>query len=258
MKACYSPEMTTDLTAEAHRLTDVCRSIFGDESRWITADGYPESLALSIIDSIYSTGSKYQAVINVVNEYRAYRKAQGGDADRDGTSELLQTFKEAGGSSEWAELVNNRKPAHTKKNGLLKAEVIRLAAEVLQHKDLGVATQDDLRAAYAKKESREKLKKAWLDLPSQGSGVTYNYLLILAGFQSVKPDRMVIRFVAEHSGLDAKKLTPMETAELIAQVAELYPTQPRRLDHVIWRHVSGREVFRQEEVTSIEATKKSE
>lgn len=245
--------MTTDFAGEAQRLTEVCRSIFKDESRWITADGYPDSLALSIIDSIYSTGSKYKAVINVVNEYRTHRKAQGGDSDRDGTSELLQTFKEAGGSAGWAELVNNRKPAHTKKDAPLKAEVIRMAAELLEGEGLQITTQDELRAAYASKERRKKLKKAWLDLPSQSSGVTYNYLLILAGFQSVKPDRMVIRFVAEHAGLDAKKLTPMETAELIMQVAELYPTQPRRLDHVIWRHVSGREVFRKEEVTSIMA-----
>jgi hypothetical protein len=240
--------MTTDLTAAAQRLTEVCRSIFGDESRWITADGYPDSLALSIIDSIYSTGSKYQAVINVVNEYRAHRKVEGGDADRDGTSELLQTFKAAIGSAGWAELVNNRKPAHTKKNAPLKAEVIRRAAELLQSKDLGITTQDELRAAYADKERREKLKKAWLDLPSQSSGVTYNYLLILAGFQSVKPDRMVTRFVAKHAGLDAKKLTPMETADLIQQVAELYPAQPRQLDHLIWRHVSGRDMFKADEL----------
>ncbi|MDQ0825359.1 hypothetical protein QFZ60_001532 [Arthrobacter sp. B2I5] len=257
-KPCYSPEMTTDLTAAALRLTEVCRSLFGDEARWITADGYPDSLALSIIDSIYSTGSKYQSVINVVNEYRAYRKAQGGDADRDGTSELLQTFKEAGGSAGWAELVNNRKPAHTKKNAPLKAEVIRRAAERLQAEDLGITTQDELRAAYADKEKRKKLKEAWLHLPSQRSGVTYNYLLILAGFQSVKPDRMVIQFVAEHAGLDGERLTPMETADLIQQVAELYPTQPRRLDHVIWRYVSGREIFREEEVTSIETASEHE
>lgn len=248
MKACYSPEMTTDLTAAAGRLTEICRSIFGDESRWITANGYPDSLALSIVDSIYSTGSKYQAVINVVNEYRAYRKAEGGDADRDGTSQLLQTFKAAGGSAEWAELVNNRKPAHTKKNAPLKAEVIRRAAEVLEHKDLGITTQDELRAAYLDKETRKKVKDAWLGLPSQRSGVTYNYLLILAGFQSVKPDRMVVRFAAKHAGLDAKKLTPMETADLIQRVAELYPTQPRRLDHVIWRHVSGRDTFKADEL----------
>ena len=60
---------------------------------------------------------------------------------------------------------------------------------------------------------------AWLRLPSQSSGVTYNYLLILAGFQSVKPDRMVIRFVEEHAGLSTA-ITPLQTAELIKKVAE--------------------------------------
>lgn len=240
--------MTTDFAAEAQRLTEVCRSLFGDESRWITADGYPDSLALSIIDSIYSTGSKYQAVINVVNAYRAHRTAKGGVADREGTSELIQSFEDAGSSAEWAEMVNNRKPAHTKKNAPLKAEVIHRAAKVL-HEELGIITQNELRMAYADEVTREKLKEAWLHLPSQKSGVTYNYLLILAGFQSVKPDRMVIRFVAKHAGLDAKKLTPMQAAELIQQVAELYPTQPRRLDHVIWRHVSGRDTFKADELS---------
>lgn len=84
--------MTTDFTAEAEKLTAVCRGIFKDESKWIAADGYPHSLALCIIDSIFSTGSHYNSVINVVNEYRAYRRAENGDADQDGTKELLATF----------------------------------------------------------------------------------------------------------------------------------------------------------------------
>jgi hypothetical protein len=198
---------------------------------------------------IYSTGSNYQAVINVVNEYRTYRRGQGGDADRDGTEELLATFEEAGGIAGWAELVNNRKPAHTKANAPLKAEVILRAAEVLQDK-LGYKTREDLHTAHEKDGNLEALKKAWLRLPSQRSGVTYSYLLILAGFQSVNPDRMVIRFLEEHVELGGRHLTLTEAADLIKKVAELYPTQPRRLDHVIWRHVSGREVFREEDVTS--------
>lgn len=240
--------MTPELAAAAERLADACRSIFGNESRWITADGYPDGLALSIIDSIYSTGSNYQAVINVVSEYRAYRKAQGGDADRDGTRELLQTFEELGGSAGWAERVKNRKPAHTKANAPLKAEVVRRAAEVLQHPHLGVTMQHELRAAYSDEELRKTLKGSWLGLPSQSSGITYNYLLILAGFQAVKPDRMVMRFVSEHAGLEAGALTPMETADLIRHVADLYPAQTRHLDHVIWRHVSGRETFKTDEL----------
>ncbi|TDK25841.1 hypothetical protein E2F48_11505 [Arthrobacter crusticola] len=239
--------MTSAFTAEAEKLTEVCRDIFGGEAGWITADGYPHSLALCVIDSIYSTGSNYQSVINVVNEYREYRRAHDGDANQDGTKELLATFQEAGDSAAWAEIVNNRKPAHTKANAPLKAEVIRQAAEMLQN-ELGYLTLKDLHRACAQDENLKALKDAWLDLPSQRSGVTHNYLLILAGFQSVKPDRMVTRFIEEHIDLGGRRLTPSQAAELIKRVAELYPTQAQRLDHVIWRHVSGREVFREEEV----------
>jgi hypothetical protein len=257
IKACYSATVTTDFTAEAEKLTEVCRGIFGDESKWIAADGYPRSLALCIIDSIFSTGSHYTSVINVVNEYRAYRRSKGGDADQDGTEELLATFAAVGNSAAvWAdEIVNNRKPAHTKKNAPLKAEVIRQAAEKLQ--ELGYRTRADLHRAYAEDEHLTELKGAWLDLPSQRSGVTYNYLFILAGFQSVKPDRMVIRFIKQHAVLRDGDLTTSEAAALIKQVAELYPTEPRRLDHVIWRHVSGRDVFLEEEVTAPAGTARS-
>lgn len=249
MKACYSPSMTTDFTAEAEKLTEVCRGIFRDETTWITADGYPRSLALCIIDSIFSTGSHYTSVINVVNRYRAYRRAEGGNADQDGTTELLKTFKDLDDDAAvWADdVVDNRKPAHTQKNAPLKAEVIRQAANKLHR--LGYRTRDDLHRAYAKDEDLTELKEAWLRLPSQRSGVTYNYLLILAGFQSIKPDRMVIRFIKQNAALEDQRLEPSEAADLIKKVAELYPTEPRRLDHVIWRYVSGREVFRAEELS---------
>jgi hypothetical protein len=199
-------------------------------------------LALAIIDSIFSTGSHYQSVVNVINRYREYRQAQGADADRDGTQELLATFQEAGGSAKWAELMDNRKPAHTGPDAPLKAAVIQRAATVLQ--ELGITTRDDVHAAYAQDHSFGELKKTWRRLPSQSSGVTFNYFLILCGFQSVKPDRMVIRFVEDHTELRGKDITPMQTAELIARVAEKYPTEPRMLDHVIWRHVSGRDILR--------------
>jgi hypothetical protein len=239
--------MTTDLTSKAERLTEACKTIFGDETKWITADGYPNSLALCVIDSIFSTGSHYQSVINVVAEYCKYRRNRGGDPYTDGIKELLATFEDVGGSTGWAKLVDNHKPAHTKPGALLKAEVIHRAAKAL--KSVNIWTVADLHKLHAEDEHLMAVKNVWLKLPSQRSGVTYNYFLILAGFQSVKPDRMVIRFVEAHAGLEAKQLTPMQTAELITRVAELYPTQPRRLDHVIWRHVSGRETFRADELS---------
>lgn len=152
--------MTTEFTAEAEKLTEVCRGIFGDETQWIAADGYPHSLALCIIDSIFSTGSHYNSVINVVNEYRAYRRARGGNADYDGTAELLTTFADVGESAAaWADkVVNNRKPAHTKKNAPLKAEAVRQAAEKL--KELGYTTREHLHRAYAEEKELKALKDA--------------------------------------------------------------------------------------------------
>lgn len=194
--------MTYAFSSEAATLTVECRSLSGDESRWITADGYPHSLALAIIDSIFSTGSHYQSVINVVKEYRSYRATQGGDADQDGTKELLAIFEEAGGSAEWADLVDNHKPANTQRNALLKAEVIKRAAQALQ--ELGITTRDDVQGTYAADNTLADLKKTWLCLPSQSSGVTFNYLLILCGLQSVKPDRMRLGGQRHHAHADRR------------------------------------------------------
>jgi hypothetical protein len=241
--------MKSEYSAEAIRLTEVCRTIFGDESKWIEANGYPDSLALGILDSIFSTGSSYQSVVNVVNAYRALRRAEGADPNRDGVTELLASFEKAGGSAGWAMAVENHKPAHTKPGALLQAKVVHQAALALKGLEGGpILTTADMHADYAIDNELTRVKEVWLALPGQSSGVTYDYLLILAGFQSVKPDRMVIRFIKKHAGLDGKRIAPKEAGALIREVAELYPTQPSKLDHVIWRHVSGREIFRKDDL----------
>ncbi len=256
-KPGYSPEMTTEHTLDATKLAESCRAIFGDESTWITANGYPGSLALCIIDSIFSTGSHYTSVVNVVNAYCEIRKAQGADPNRDGVEELLTSFEEVGGSAGWAKAVDNHKPAHTKPGALLKAEVIHRAALALKGLEGGgIFTTADMHAEFANDEELKRIKKVWLRLPSQSSGVTFNYLLILAGFQSVKPDRMVMRFIEEHAGLEGQRISTSEAISLIREAADLYPAQVRKLDHVIWRYVSGRDFFREEEVTSIRAPDK--
>lgn len=233
--------MTTEFAAEAEKLTEACRAVFGEPSTWITADGYPNSLALCIIDSLWSTGPSYGAVQNVVARYSAHRRLNGQDASRDGTCELLDVYTDVDGSAGFAELVKNHNRAHTKPGALLKAEVVHQAARVL-HK-MRIRAMKDLHAQYAADEQPTDLKKAWLWLPSQSSGITFNYLLILAGYPSVKPDRMITRFVEKHGGV-TRGLTPMETGDLIKQVANLYPVAANRLDHVIWRHTSGRKVSR--------------
>lgn len=78
-------------------LVTACERDLGNPDLWFEPDGYPRSLALCIIDSIYSTGARYTSVRNVVERYRAYRAEQGGNADTDGIDDLRTTFEDLGG-----------------------------------------------------------------------------------------------------------------------------------------------------------------
>lgn len=230
--------METDFDVTVSDLSKTCRELFGDESQWIEPEGYRNSIALCVIDSIYSTGSHYTSVINVIAKYCAYREAQGGDPFTDTAEDLLRTFEELGDSITWSHMVGNSKPAHTRTGAKLKAEVIQRAAQMLI--DSGNSTTEQLASTHSAPEDLSKLMKAWKGLPSQSSGVTFNYFLILAGYQSVKPDRMILKFIDEHTSLDTTTMETTKATELISRVAESYPTEPRKLDHIIWRFASGR------------------
>ena len=105
-------------------------------------------------------GSRYFRCPPTEVNPRAYRRAEGGDADYDGTAELLATFADVGDdAAAWADkVVNNRKPAHTKKNAPLKAEVVRQAAEKLE--ELGYTRREHLHRASAEDKELQALKNA--------------------------------------------------------------------------------------------------
>ncbi|BBE48931.1 hypothetical protein G9444_6303 [Rhodococcus erythropolis] len=218
-----------------------CDADLGDPDLWFRPDGYPQSLALCIIDSISSTGAHYNSVKNILRHYIDYRIAQGGDADTDNAGTLLGTFDELGGPQEWAAMTNNRKPTSTAKGAPLKAAAIHEAAGRLRQ--LGIDSTDDLRAADA--DELESAKKAWATVPGQRSGITWNYFLMLAGIPGVKADRMVIRYVANAIGTTPEDVSAAEAAMLVKTVAEKSGHNVTHLDHAIWRFESGRPVNQQ-------------
>lgn len=225
---------TDDL--EIQTLVSYCEANLGDPHLWKTPDGYPESLALCIIDSLYSTGSHYTSVLNVIRRYKERYPAGG----THGAEDLLRSITEAGGAQRWAEdVVQNRKPAHTHPGALLKAEIIEQAAQLML--DLGIRTVPDLRRVVEEKPQDNPVYYGWKKLPSQSSGVTYNYLLLLAGMQSIKPDRMVLRFLADALGEDTP-LSNDRACTLLELTAEHLGVEARALDHIVWRAASGREL----------------
>lgn len=220
-------------------LSTACTRDLGDPDLWIQPDGYRESLALCIIDSIYSTGAHYSQVVNIVRRYRAYRSARGGDADSDGMPQLLRTMNELGGVQTWSEQIGNRRPTSTHPGAPLKAEAIRQVAESLQSLDL--RTTADVRAAAAD-DGLAAAKQAWTSAPGQRSGLTWEYALMLAGVPGVKADRMVSRYVAR--AINQVEVTANEAADLVRAVAERHEWDVIRTDHAIWRFESGRPVNR--------------
>jgi hypothetical protein len=98
-------------------LTERCERFRGSKA----PDGYPDSLALCIVDSVQSTMVKYPTVEKVMRNYRAYRREQGGDPNTDSAVDLAATFEKLKGHEAWAERIGNGNRTSTPKGATLKA-----------------------------------------------------------------------------------------------------------------------------------------
>lgn len=105
------------------------RDKLGDPVTWKSPTGYPDSLALCIIDAIQSLGVRYVSVEHVLQRYRAARP---GAADTDGPAELRSTFDERGSVDRWVQDIGNRNRTSTQPGAPLKAVAIGEAALFLE------------------------------------------------------------------------------------------------------------------------------
>lgn len=219
--------------AQLQALVVACQRFRGAEA----PKGYRDSLGLCVIDSVQSTGVTYSSVVNVVDAYRAYRRAQGGDPNADGVSELLATFTELDGPDGWADKIGNRNRTSTR-GGVLKSEAIRDAATVLAAN--GIDTTEDFHAAAADEIRLEQIRKAWCAVKGQRSGITWHYMQMLAGIEGVKPDRMICRFVADALEQSRRSVTTGFALEILMAAAREMRMSPTDLDHAVWQWQRGR------------------
>jgi hypothetical protein len=223
---------------DVNQLVERVRTVLGDPGGWQDPGGYPDGLALCVINSIQSIGVRYGSVENVIRRYRDYRRRQGADPDKDGSPELLTTFAKIGGHLAWANEVGNLNRTSSRLTSPPKALVIEQAAQLLLDQD--IKTADDLRAIAAAEDSTERVKTLWRELPGQRSGISWRYLLMLARVDNVKPDRMIRGFLAEQLPNGGGKLSADEAADLVQQAASQLGVRASVLDHRIWRYQSGR------------------
>jgi hypothetical protein len=120
------------------------------------------------------------------------------------------------------------------RNGILKADAVVRFAKALH--EAGVEDFPDIRDAAR----AERASHAVHFMPGQGSGLSFDYLLMLAGDDSyVKPDRMLCRFVAEAAG--QAEISPHSARDAVVaacrDLASEFPNlTPRLLDHLIWSY----------------------
>ncbi|ABK75172.1 heme peroxidase [Mycolicibacterium smegmatis] len=232
MQRITEPDLETETETDAARLRAACERDLGDPARWFPPPGYPDSLALCIVDAIFSSGARHSMTEKVIGRYREHRRALGGDPDRDGAVELLGTFADVGGAQQWASQIGNRRPTSTAPDAPLRAAAVADAAEALVA--MGISTADDLRSA-AGAEQLEPVRTAWCGVPGQRSGVTWSNLLKLAGLPASAAGRLVVGYVTRELG----PASPERVGDLIREVADLAGWDAGRLDHAIWRHEAG-------------------
>ena len=210
-----------------------------EQFRGVTApDGYPDGLALCVIDSVQSTGVTYSSVENVVARYRAYRRDQGSDPNRDGVRELLATFDELDGPAGWAATIGNNNRTSTRGPGVLKSEAIRDAARVLD--TAGITDTRDFRKAAEDEAQLAQVAAGWRAVVGQRSGITWHYVQMLAGIPGVKPDRMICRFVADSLKVPRRSVTPPFALDILTATANQMGVSPTDLDHAVWQFQRSR------------------
>lgn len=215
--------------AQLQSLVTACEQFRDAEAPY----GYPDSLALCVIDSVQSTGVKYPSVEKVVARYRTYRRDHGGDPNSDGMPELLATFAETGGPDGWVEKIGNGHRTSTHAGAPLKAAAIRDIAEVLSGE--GITTAAALRDAAVDEVRFTALRTAWCGVTGQRSGITWRYAGMLAGVPGVKPDRMICRFVADSLGLRRASVGTEFAYGIVTAAAGELGVSATSLDHAIWQ-----------------------
>jgi hypothetical protein len=207
--------------------------ILGDPAEWKMPEGYKNSLALCVMDSIWSIGIKYQTVVRVLDRYLEQRGFGGiRDAQKcaDGPSDFLEWVKSLNAHERAADEVSlkleNRNKTSSAENAVLKSEAVIEACRMLQSMNVEVTFDLISRA--------DEVKPRWLyEIPGQRSGISWRYLLMLSGSPGVKPDRMVLRFL-ERIGVDTSTITAEDFVELIVQKINLPQINATAVDHRIW------------------------
>lgn len=198
-------------------------------------------LPLCVLDAVYSIGARYSTTCRTVHAYAelkslphvlepAEQVASRAFTEGEQPVSALRKRIDRDGPDEFARQVRNRQRTSSQ-GGILKAEAARRYASILA--EHSVERLGDVTKLLADPARVKLVEDDLAAVPGHGEhGIRASYLWMLAGGdQYVKPDRMVLGWLA-----DVLHRTPAvsEATELILAAADELGVTPWRLDHAIW------------------------
>ncbi|MET9183536.1 hypothetical protein ABZX88_35805 [Kitasatospora aureofaciens] len=224
-KPAPDPDLDKVLTA--------CEERLPAPAVWSAPPGYPDSLALAVLDAIWSIGIRYTTTRGVISRYTSQRWLFGGDAAHDNLTDLLDLYDRLGGINAFTTTVGTMNRVSTQPGAVLKGEAVHQAATVLHA--LGIDTAAQFRQAQCTGLGT-RAQAVWRAIPGQRSGISWRYLRMLLGVPDVKPDRMIKRFIATALGIDEQQLATDRVVRLVQAAAARHGAQQHALDHEIWKY----------------------
>ena len=210
---------------------------------------YYQHLPLCVIDSVFSIGIRYSTVQNVVKNFCTYfywkefrnpiPSGYPPILEQHSISDFINLYQKMGlNFTFFADKVYKNKNRTSSRNGILKAEAAYWFAKVLQQN--GIEFFQDVQKILSNISLLQQVECQIKCIKGQGSGVSFDYFLMLAGdCNSVKPDRMVMRFLSSIYGVKIYK--PKDAAlylgDLFAKLSSSVNNLTlRKLDYAIWSY----------------------
>ncbi|ACU77744.1 hypothetical protein Caci_8931 [Catenulispora acidiphila DSM 44928] len=222
--------------SDVERIVGACAEHLRPQDEWTLVTEHPGSLALAVISSIWSIETRYPIARGVIGRYRTVRMREGADPSKDSLTDLLGLYERLGGVTEFIDKIGTRNRVSTQPDAPSRGQAVLLAAKVLV--DLGIDSAEQFVEADETDLGRDA-RDAWLTVPGQEAGISWRYLRMLLGLPDVKPDRMIVRFVAAGLGVTEDALSSDTAAELVKAAAERTGADLSALDHEIWEYQAG-------------------
>jgi hypothetical protein len=198
------------------------------------------SLALCVIDSVFSIGVRYEGVKNVIRNVSTklgisaiIQIADGSHDNEIETSDFLSKISHLTVEAMATDLYKNMQRTSTSK-GILKAEAALSFIRILIKYKVEKFT--DIPKVFNDREFEHEVKS----IKGQSSGISLKYFYMLAGNgDMIKPDRMIMNFLQETLGKavsmnDAQDILYLAAKKLSKLLDE--PINAMTLDNCIWKY----------------------